>query len=149
MSDPVLMAVLVIATGIFAQWLAWRTRLPAIILLAAGGLLIGPVLGWLPHGHEIGGVVHTIVALCVAIILFEGSLTLRLREIRGPIGVYDDWGARSKKLVVRIDQARARRAGGRRGGPGGGLRRRLRRRRRGREGRRAAVPYCRRRAGTG
>ena len=82
MNDPVLMAVLVIATGIFAQWLAWRSQLPAIILLAAGGLLIGPVLGWVPHGHEIGGVVHAIVALCVAIILFEGGLNLQRSELK-------------------------------------------------------------------
>ena len=82
MSDPVLMAVLVIATGIFSQWLAWRTKLPAIILLAASGLLIGPFLGWVPHGHEIGSVVHTIVALCVAIILFEGGLNLQRSELK-------------------------------------------------------------------
>jgi NhaP-type Na+/H+ or K+/H+ antiporter len=88
MSDPVLMAVLVIATGIFAQWLAWRTKLPAIILLAAGGLLIGPVLGWVPHGHEIGSVVHTIVTLCVAIILFEGGLNLQRSDLKvAAIGV--------------------------------------------------------------
>jgi NhaP-type Na+/H+ or K+/H+ antiporter len=82
MSDPVLMAVLVLAVGIGAQWLAWRTRLPAIILLAIGGLLIGPVTGLLPHGHEIGSVVHTVVALCVAIILFEGGLNLQRSELR-------------------------------------------------------------------
>ena len=82
MSDPGLMAVLVIATGIFAQWLAWRSHLPAIILLAAGGLLIGPVLGWVPHGHEMGSVVHTIVTLCVAIILFEGGLNLQRSDLK-------------------------------------------------------------------
>lgn len=35
----------------------------------------------------------------------------RLRGTAGTVNVRDDWGQRSKKLVVEIDQARARRAG--------------------------------------
>ncbi len=35
----------------------------------------------------------------------------RLRAIPGTRSIDDDWGARSKKVVVRIDEARARRAG--------------------------------------
>ncbi|HSC27814.1 MAG TPA: efflux RND transporter permease subunit [Vicinamibacterales bacterium] len=35
----------------------------------------------------------------------------RLRAIEGTKGIQDDWGPRSKKLLVRIDQPRARRAG--------------------------------------
>ena len=82
MGDPALLVVLVIAVGIGAQWLAWRAQIPAIILLAAGGLLIGPVLGVIPSGHEIEGVVEPVVALCVAIILFEGGLNLQRSELR-------------------------------------------------------------------
>jgi multidrug efflux pump subunit AcrB len=35
----------------------------------------------------------------------------KLYTIRGPTGITDDWGARAKKMVVRIDETRARRAG--------------------------------------
>ncbi len=35
----------------------------------------------------------------------------RLGEVDGPRNLADDWGARSKKLLVRVDEARAQRAG--------------------------------------
>jgi len=35
----------------------------------------------------------------------------KLNEIPGPMGVSDNWGARSKKILVEIDEARAQRAG--------------------------------------
>jgi multidrug efflux pump subunit AcrB len=35
----------------------------------------------------------------------------RLTEVEGPRNISDDWGARSKKLLVRINEARAQRAG--------------------------------------
>jgi len=38
-------------------------------------------------------------------------VTARLRAIAGTKNVGDDWGSRTKKLVVDVDQARARRAG--------------------------------------
>jgi NhaP-type Na+/H+ or K+/H+ antiporter len=76
------MPVIILAVGIAAQWLAWRTRLPAIVLLAASGLLIGPVLGIVPSGPEISQLIQPIVSLCVAIILFEGGLSLQRTELR-------------------------------------------------------------------
>jgi multidrug efflux pump subunit AcrB len=39
------------------------------------------------------------------------SVKAKLHSLAGPIGISDDWGARAKKLMVRIDEARARRAG--------------------------------------
>lgn len=39
------------------------------------------------------------------------AVKARLREIDGTLNVRDDWGQRSKKLLVEIDQAQARRAG--------------------------------------
>lgn len=65
-----------------AQWLAWRTKLPAIVLLAVGGLLIGPVAHWVPTADEIPEVVSIVVGLCVAIILFEGGLNLKRSDLR-------------------------------------------------------------------
>ncbi|HDZ36987.1 MAG TPA: sodium:proton antiporter [Marinobacter sp.] len=65
------------------QWLAWRVRMPAILFLLAGGLLAGPVLGYLAPNDVFGDLLFPLVSLAVAIILFEGSLTLRFEEIRG------------------------------------------------------------------
>ena len=39
------------------------------------------------------------------------TVEARLREIAGTKNITDDWGVRSKKLVVHVNQARARRAG--------------------------------------
>ncbi|MDS1308569.1 cation:proton antiporter [Marinobacter xiaoshiensis] len=65
------------------QWLAWRVRVPAILFLLAGGILVGPVLGFLKPDEVFGDLLFPMVSLAVAIILFEGSLTLRFDEIRG------------------------------------------------------------------
>jgi NhaP-type Na+/H+ or K+/H+ antiporter len=73
---------LIVALGIAAQWLAWRLRVPAIILLVAAGLAVGPVFGWVHPSRDFGGVLHSIVALSVAVILFEGGLNLRWHEYR-------------------------------------------------------------------
>src|SRR5690554_6016347 len=65
------------------QWLAWRMRVPAILFLLAGGILVGPVLGFLKSDEVFGDLLFPLVSLAVAVILFEGSLTLRFDEIRG------------------------------------------------------------------
>jgi NhaP-type Na+/H+ or K+/H+ antiporter len=79
---PILLVVLIIAVGVGAQWIAWRVRLPAIILLAAAGLLVGPVTGLVPGGPGMAHAVEPVVALCVAVILFEGGLSLQRSELR-------------------------------------------------------------------
>jgi len=73
---------LVIALGIAAQWIAWRLRLPAIILLSLFGLLAGPVFGWIRPSEDLGVLLHPVIKLGVAVILFEGGLTLRLHELQ-------------------------------------------------------------------
>ncbi|MFV0478439.1 MAG: cation:proton antiporter [Parahaliea sp.] len=73
--------VLIVAT--LCQWLAWRIRLPAILFLLLAGLLAGPVTGWLKPDDIFGDLLMPMVSLSVAIILFEGSLTLDFAEIRG------------------------------------------------------------------
>ena len=67
--------------GIFAQWAAWRIRIPAIALLFAAGFLLGPVTGFLNPAEDLGAVYKPMIALAVAIILFEGGLTLNFHEI--------------------------------------------------------------------
>ena len=70
---------LVIVVGVVCQWLAWRLRVPSILLL----LLVGFGLGQLVSAEEVLGrdVLFAGVSLTVGIILFEGSLSLRLKQI--------------------------------------------------------------------
>jgi len=68
------------AASLASQWLAWRLRLPAILFLLLCGILAGPMLGLLNPELLFGDLLFPIVSLSVALILFEGSLTLHLSE---------------------------------------------------------------------
>lgn len=84
MSDHPLLAFAIIgAIGLVCQWLAWKTRLPAILYLLLAGLIAGPISGHLNPDILFGELLFPFISLAVAIILFEGSMTLKLREIRG------------------------------------------------------------------
>jgi len=88
MHDTVLIALTTIGLiALASQWVAWWLRLPAILFLLLAGLVAGPVTGWLNVQGLFGDLLFPFVSLSVAIILFEGSLTLRLPEIRGLEGV--------------------------------------------------------------
>ncbi len=87
------------ALGIGAQWLAWRLQRPAIVLMAIAGLIFGPLLGWLMSMtgdgqlHDVmnmfwlnpvddfGDVYRPMIGIAVAIILFEGGLCLRFKDL--------------------------------------------------------------------
>lgn len=71
----------ILVVGICARWLAWWLRLPAILLLLLGGLAAGPVTGLLAPDALFGSLLLPIVSLSVAIILFEGGLSLRFRDL--------------------------------------------------------------------
>ena len=77
-----LIIVSVAALGVAAQWIAWRLRMPAIILLAVFGLIAGPGLGFIDPSADFGDFLRPVVSLCVAIILFEGGLSLQLSELK-------------------------------------------------------------------
>ena len=68
--------------GVVCQWIASRLRLPAIILLFAFGLLIGPGLHILQPAVAFGGALRPMVGLAVALVVFEGGLALDFRELR-------------------------------------------------------------------
>ena len=81
--------------GIFAQWLAWRVKQPAILPLIIIGLLIGPGSTFLSSdgskfidGDTIfsGDLLFSFVSISVGVILFEGGLTLNLKEVRNQVG---------------------------------------------------------------
>lgn len=71
----------IIVVGIGAQYLAWRVNLPSILLLLLAGIVAGPVTGLLDPDALLGDLLVPVVSLSVAIILYEGGLTLRLREL--------------------------------------------------------------------
>lgn len=69
--------------ALLCQWAAWRLRLPAILPLLLGGIVAGPVTGWLEPDALLGDLLFPLVSLAVAVILFEGSLTLDFKDLRG------------------------------------------------------------------
>ncbi|TWT96681.1 K(+)/H(+) antiporter NhaP2 [Botrimarina colliarenosi] len=72
---------LVLSLGVGAQWLAWRTRLPAIVLLLAFGFALGIAVGP-PETYLDDKALLPVISLAVGVILFEGGLSLQLKEVQ-------------------------------------------------------------------
>ena len=77
----ILAAVLVLGVG--AQWLSWRLKQPSILALLILGIVAGPVTGLLRPDEQFGDLLFPLISLGVALVLFEGGLTLRFRDLRG------------------------------------------------------------------
>jgi NhaP-type Na+/H+ or K+/H+ antiporter len=77
----------VVILGIAAQWLGWRLRIPSILLLLVFGIVAGPLFGWINPGELLGTLLYPVVSLAVALILFEGGLSLSIKEFRAIGGV--------------------------------------------------------------
>lgn len=77
----------IIVFGVGAQWLAWRTQLPAILLLLISGILAGPILNLINPDVMMGELLAPFISVSVAIILFEGGLSLRFSELKKAGGV--------------------------------------------------------------
>ena len=80
--DLGLMLAAVGLVGLGCQWLAWRMKLPAILFLLIAGFIIGPITHIFQPNEMFGELLFPLISLAVAVILFEGSLTLNLKEIR-------------------------------------------------------------------
>lgn len=79
----------IIFFGVGAQWLGWKFKLPAILLLLLSGLLAGPILGLVQPDELMGNMLTPFINVSVAVILFEGGLSLRFNELKnvgGAIG---------------------------------------------------------------
>ena len=84
MHDSILLSLTaIVVLGIAAQWLAWRVKVPPILFLLLIGIALGPIFGLLEPDALFGDLLFPIVSLAVGVILFEGSLTLRFRDIQG------------------------------------------------------------------
>jgi len=102
MNDHALIALAAIGLiALVCQYLAWWVKLPAILFLLLAGIVVGPVIGWIDPTALFGGLLLPMISLSVAVILFEGSLTLKLDEIRGleqvvrnlvSVGIAVTWG---------------------------------------------------------
>lgn len=83
MSEDIIIALgFIVVLGFSAQWLAWRVKIPSILFLLLFGLLAGPFLGYLSPDDLFGNVLIPFVSISVAVILFEGGLTLKLSEFK-------------------------------------------------------------------
>ncbi len=85
-SVPAALAAIVLL-GATAQWTAWKLHLPSILLLLVAGFLAGPLTGWLDPATLFKDGLHPLISLAVAVILFEGGLSLEVAELRriGPL----------------------------------------------------------------
>ncbi|MEQ9407830.1 MAG: sodium:proton antiporter [Fuerstiella sp.] len=82
-SEQILVALSgIFVLGIGSQWIASALKVPSILLLLATGILFGPVLQWIQPNELFGELLLPLVSMCVAIVLFEGSLSLRLEDLR-------------------------------------------------------------------
>src|SRR3569832_2403193 len=109
----------VVILGISAQWLGWRVRSPSILLLLVFGIVAGPILGWIHPGELLGSLLYPVVSLAVAVILFEGGLSLSVKEFRA-IGGVVAWLVTLGAGITWGGGARAARGGRGRGGPRAG-----------------------------
>lgn len=73
---------IIVMLGMASQWLAWRFRMPAIVIMSVVGLVVGPILGLIYPKETLGELFSPLISLAVAIILFEGSLNLNFKEIQ-------------------------------------------------------------------
>ncbi len=110
--DPVAAIALIVLLGVTAQVLAPKLRLPAILLLLVVGFAAGAV-GAVETDALLGDLLFPVVSVAVGVILFEGGLTLDLRQLRGglrrplrrllTVGVIVTWVLVSVAAVALLD----------------------------------------------
>ena len=83
--SPLHQIVFVIVAGTACQLLGWRLNVPSILLLLLTGIVAGPIAGLLSPDTVLGSALLPLVELAVAVILFEGGLSLKKSEM-GQIG---------------------------------------------------------------
>ena len=93
----------IVVLGVGLQLLARRVRVPAILLLIAAGLFVGPGLGVVDPTEIFGDSLFPVVSMAVSLLLFEGGLGLDIAELRErgarpvvrlvTLGVLVTWGA--------------------------------------------------------
>ncbi|MDF1808840.1 MAG: sodium:proton antiporter [Phycisphaerales bacterium] len=82
---------MIIILGVGAQWLAWKIKIPSILLLLIFGILAGPVMRSVfdhspfaidPDELFNRDMLLAAVGIAVGLILYEGGLTLNFKELQ-------------------------------------------------------------------
>lgn len=73
---------LILLLTLVCQWIAWRFKFPVIVLLSACGVLSGPIFQIINPIETFGDLLSPFIELVVAIILFEGGLSLKFHEFK-------------------------------------------------------------------
>jgi NhaP-type Na+/H+ or K+/H+ antiporter len=68
--------------GIAAQWLSWRVKVPSILFLLITGIIVGPILNLVDPDVVLGPAMFPMISMSVAIILFEGGLSLKISGLK-------------------------------------------------------------------
>ena len=95
----------VLVLGVGAQWLSWRLKQPSILALLILGIIAGPITGLLRPDEQFGDILFPMVSLGVALVLFEGGLTLKFRDLRGhgmAVTNLVSWGALLNWLLMAL-----------------------------------------------
>lgn len=70
------------AAGVVLTAVADRARIPSVVLALAGGIVLGPNMLGFVDPASLGPGIDTVVSLAVAVVLFEGGLSLDLAGFR-------------------------------------------------------------------
>lgn len=82
MTDPLLQLAIILALATGAQFLAAMTGLPQIVPLLVAGVVAGPAILNLFNPDELfGDLLNPLVSLAVGVVLFDGALQLRHRDL--------------------------------------------------------------------
>ncbi len=76
-----------VTLAVAATWAASRMRIPSIVPLLVAGVVAGPGLQFVDPDRLAGDLLSPVVSVAVGLILFEGGLSLRFREIKASHGV--------------------------------------------------------------
>lgn len=79
--DILLKLAAILVLGVLSQWLAWRAHIPSILILLLAGFAVGPITGLIDPDELLGELFLPLVGLSVAIILFEGGLSLKFSDL--------------------------------------------------------------------
>lgn len=81
--SPQVTVAIALGAGMLCQSLAHHLRVPGIVLLLLAGVLLGPQAAGVVRPDSLGPYLQMIVAVAVAVILFEGGLNLEIKRLRG------------------------------------------------------------------
>ncbi|GIX42055.1 MAG: cation:proton antiporter [Leptospiraceae bacterium] len=87
LENTLLQITLILILGTFSQWLANKLNIPSIILLLLSGFIAGPITNLIQPDQLMGNILMPFVSLSVALILYEGGLSLNIKDLKKTGGV--------------------------------------------------------------